>query len=66
VVANPTYDPVTPLINAFRLWIQLPEARLLIADSDGHQSIRSRCAFEGQLGFLLDPASAQPVTICLD
>jgi hypothetical protein len=66
MVANPTYDPVTPLINAVSVWLQLPEARLLIADSDGHQSIRSRCAFEVQLGFLLDMASAQPVTICRD
>ena len=57
---------VTPLINAVSVWLQLPEARLLIADSDGHQSIRSRCAFEVQLGFLLDTASAQPVTICRD
>lgn len=66
MVANPTYDPVTPLINAVSVWLQLPEARLLIADFDGHQSIRSRCAFEVQLGFLLDMASAQPVTICRD
>ena len=48
-------------------WLQLPEARLLIAEADGHQSlVVSRCAFEVQLGFLLDPASAQPVTICPD
>jgi hypothetical protein len=42
MVANPTYDPVTPLINAVSVWLQLPEARLLIADSDGRQSLRSR------------------------
>jgi pimeloyl-ACP methyl ester carboxylesterase len=65
LVANAAYDPPTPPANAFRLWLQLPEARLLIADADGHQSwIVSRCAFEAQLRFLLDPASAPPYTIC--
>lgn len=65
VVANPTHDPPTPLINALAVWLQIPEARLLIADADGHESIgNSRCAFEAQFRFLLDPASAPPVTIC--
>jgi pimeloyl-ACP methyl ester carboxylesterase len=67
LVANPTYDPATPLTNALVVWLQIPEARLLIAEADGHQSwIVSRCAFEAQLAFLLDPAAAPPVTICPD
>jgi pimeloyl-ACP methyl ester carboxylesterase len=67
MVANPTYDPPTPLTNALSIWLQIPEARLLIAEADGHQSwIVSRCAFEAELGFLFDPASAPPYTICPD
>ncbi|MGD9893294.1 MAG: alpha/beta hydrolase, partial [Dehalococcoidia bacterium] len=67
LVANPSYDPATPLINALSVWLQIPEARLLIAEADGHQSwIVSRCAFDAELGFLLDPASAPPTTICPD
>jgi pimeloyl-ACP methyl ester carboxylesterase len=65
LVANPTYDPATPLTNALSVWLQIPEARLVIAEGDGHQSwIISRCAFDAQFQFLLDPASAQPVTLC--
>jgi pimeloyl-ACP methyl ester carboxylesterase len=65
MVANPSYDPATPLVNALSLWLQIPEARLLIAEADGHQSWNvSRCAFDAALGFLLDPASAPPYTIC--
>jgi TAP-like protein len=67
LVASATYDPPTPLSNAVSVWLQIPEARLLIADADGHQSIlASRCAFEAQLRFLRDPASAPPVTLCPD
>lgn len=67
LVANASYDPATPLTNALSVWLQIPEARLLIAEADGHQSwIVSRCAFDAELGFLLDPASAPPVTICPD
>jgi pimeloyl-ACP methyl ester carboxylesterase len=67
MVANDAYDPPTPLINALSVWLQIPDARLLIADVDGHQSlVWSRCAFETQLRFLLDPASVQPVTLCPD
>jgi pimeloyl-ACP methyl ester carboxylesterase len=58
MVANATHDPPTPLINALAVWVQIPDARLLIADVDGHQSlVWSRCAFEAQFRFLLDPAS---------
>jgi pimeloyl-ACP methyl ester carboxylesterase len=67
MVASATYDPPTPLTNALSVWLQIPEARLLIAEGDGHQSwIVSRCAFDAELGFLFDPASALPYTICPD
>jgi hypothetical protein len=67
LVANPSYDPATPFINAASIWLQIPEARLLIAEADGHQSlIVSRCAFEAALRFLLDPALTPPITICPD
>ena len=39
MVANTTHDPPTPLANAVSLYLQIPEARLLIADVDGHQSL---------------------------
>jgi pimeloyl-ACP methyl ester carboxylesterase len=65
LVATATYDPPTPLISAVSVWQQIPEARLLIAETDGHQAILvSRCAFEFVRDFLLDPPSAQPVSIC--
>ena len=67
LVANPSYDPATPFVNAASIWLQIPEARLLIAEADGHQSlIVSRCAFEAMLRFLLDPTSTPPITICPD
>jgi pimeloyl-ACP methyl ester carboxylesterase len=67
MVANGAHDPPTPLINALSVWLQIPDARLLIADVDGHQSlVWSHCAFEAQLHFLLDPTSVQPTTLCLD
>src|SRR5262249_55901967 len=31
MVANPTHDPATPLTNAVSVYLQIPEARLLIA-----------------------------------
>jgi hypothetical protein len=40
MVASPTHDPATPLVNALSVWLQIPDARLLIADVDGHQSLR--------------------------
>jgi pimeloyl-ACP methyl ester carboxylesterase len=65
MVANGTHDPPTPLINALAVWLQIPDARLLIADVDGHQSLAwSRCAFEAQFHFLLDPTSASATTLC--
>jgi pimeloyl-ACP methyl ester carboxylesterase len=65
MVVNATHDPPTPLINALAVWLQIPEARLLIADVDGHQAlIQSRCAYEAIARFLDDPASVPPTTIC--
>jgi hypothetical protein len=65
MVANNTHDSQTPLINALSVWLQIPDARLVIADADGHQSfIWSQCAFQAQLGFLVNPASAPATTIC--
>ena len=65
IVANTTHDSQTPLINALSVWPQIPDARLLIADADGHQSlIYSRCAFEAQQRFLDDPTSVSTTTLC--
>jgi pimeloyl-ACP methyl ester carboxylesterase len=65
LVANSTHDTSTPLINALSVWLQIPDARLLIADVDGHQSLAfSRCAYETILRFVLDPASVATTTLC--
>jgi len=65
LVATSAYDSQTPLINALAVWLQIPEARLLIADADGHQSlIFSRCAFETMARFLADPTSVPTTTLC--
>jgi hypothetical protein len=65
MVMNPAYDPATPLASALAVWLQIPQARLLIADVDGHQAwILSHCAFEAAWRFLDDPASTQRTTIC--
>jgi pimeloyl-ACP methyl ester carboxylesterase len=67
MVATPTHDPATPLINALSVWPQIPQSRLLIADVDGHQAfILSKCAFRAAARFLNDPHSASSVTICPD
>jgi pimeloyl-ACP methyl ester carboxylesterase len=67
MVANNTHDPPTPLINALAVWLQIPDARLLIADADGHQSVVwSRCAFETQFRFLVEPTSVSATTLCPD
>jgi pimeloyl-ACP methyl ester carboxylesterase len=67
MVANGTHDPATPLIDALSVWLQIPDARLLIADVDGHQTVAwSHCAFEGQLQFLLDATPSSATTLCLD
>jgi hypothetical protein len=65
MVANTTHDPPTPLTNAVSLYLQIPEARLLIADVDGHQSLLlSKCAYEADARFLADPKSVSSVTLC--
>jgi pimeloyl-ACP methyl ester carboxylesterase len=65
MVANPTYDPATPLSSAVSVWLQIPQARLLIADVDGHQSwLLSRCMFDAAHRFLDNPASTPRTTIC--
>jgi pimeloyl-ACP methyl ester carboxylesterase len=65
MVANPTHDPATPLTNAMSLYVQIPEARVLIADVDGHQSLLlSQCAYETDARFLADPKSVSSVTLC--
>jgi len=67
MVANSTHDSQTPLVNALSIWLQIPDARLLIADVDGHQSlIHSRCAFEAAARFLDNPESAATTTLCPD
>lgn len=65
LVANGTHDPATPLVAAVAVWSQIPQARLLIADVDGHQVLPvSRCAFEAEVRFLADPSSLPPTTFC--
>jgi pimeloyl-ACP methyl ester carboxylesterase len=67
LVATNAYDSQTPLVNALAVWLQIPEARLLIADADGHQSlIFSRCAYETMARFLADPRSVPTTTLCPD
>jgi pimeloyl-ACP methyl ester carboxylesterase len=65
MVISPAHDPATPLVNALAVWQQIPQARLLIADVDGHQAwILSRCAFDAARRFVDDPTSTQRTTIC--
>jgi pimeloyl-ACP methyl ester carboxylesterase len=65
MVSNSTHDPATPLANAVSVWLQIPQARLLIADVDGHQSLPlSKCAYEAEARFLADPDSASSTTLC--
>ena len=44
MVASPTHDPATPLINALSTWLQIPDARLLIADVDATRASSCRLA----------------------
>jgi pimeloyl-ACP methyl ester carboxylesterase len=65
MVSNAAHDPPTPLANALSIYLQIPEARLLVADVDGHQSlVLSQCAYETDRRFLADPASVSSVTLC--
>jgi pimeloyl-ACP methyl ester carboxylesterase len=65
MVASPTHDPATPLANALSVWLQIPQARLLVADVGGHQSLTlSACAYKAQARFLENPKSVSSVTVC--
>jgi hypothetical protein len=65
MVSNATHDPPTPLANALSIYLQIPEARLLIADTDGHQSlVLSECAYETAARFLANPKSVSSTTLC--
>lgn len=65
MVSSPTHDPPTPLANALSVYLQIPEARLLIADTDGQQSlVLSKCAYETAARFLADPKSVSSTTLC--
>jgi pimeloyl-ACP methyl ester carboxylesterase len=65
MVANGSHDSQTPLINALSVWLQIPDARLLIADVDGHGALpQSTCVYEAVAQFLTDPRSVGQTTIC--
>jgi pimeloyl-ACP methyl ester carboxylesterase len=65
MVSNPTHDPATPLSNATSVWLQIPLARLMIADVDGHQTLpNSKCAYEADLRFFTNPEAMPLVTLC--
>jgi pimeloyl-ACP methyl ester carboxylesterase len=65
MVSNSTHDPATPLTNAASLWLQIPLARLMIADTDGHQTLpNSKCAYEADLRFFTDPGAMPLTTLC--
>ena len=67
LVANGTHDPATPLVAGVTVWAQIPQAKLLIADVDGHQVLPfSQCSFEVMLQFLVDPSSLATTTFCPD
>jgi pimeloyl-ACP methyl ester carboxylesterase len=66
MVLNATHDPPTPLANALSIYVQIPEARLLVADADGHQGLTvSKCAYETAARFLDDPEAVPSVTLCV-
>jgi hypothetical protein len=65
-VLNATHDPPTPLANALSIYVQIPLARLLVADADGHQGlVVSKCAYETAARFFDDPESVSSVTLCV-
>jgi hypothetical protein len=65
MVLNATHDPPTPFANAVSIWLQIPEARLGVADADGHQAlILSKCAYENAARFFADPNSVPSITLC--
>jgi pimeloyl-ACP methyl ester carboxylesterase len=65
LVSNPTHDPATPLSSAVSLWLQIPLARLMIVDVDGHQSLPlSQCAYETDARFFANPEATPLTTLC--
>lgn len=65
LVSSNTHDPATPLINALAIWRQIPGARLLIADADGHQALpMSQCARDAYLRFFDRPHALPSLTWC--
>lgn len=65
LVANSSYDSATPLTNALSVWLQVPRARLLIADVNGHQSlVASQCAYATMVRYWEDPTSVPLTTLC--
>ncbi len=50
MVANAAHGSQTPLINALSVWLQIPE----------------QCAYQAELAFLSDLASAPPTALCPD
>jgi len=65
MVLNATHDPPTPLANALAIWLQIPSAKLAIADVDGHQAmVLSECAYDVARRFLANPESVGSVTLC--
>ncbi|MCE5288088.1 MAG: alpha/beta hydrolase [Nocardiaceae bacterium] len=64
-VANPFFDPETPLVNAMALVAQIPDSAFMITDADGHLSIlRSECAMAAATKFLSDPTSSPRFITC--
>jgi hypothetical protein len=62
---NNTHDPRTPLLGALAVWAQMPWARLLTAEADGHISLAfSPCASGARYRFLDDPAAAPKFASC--
>jgi len=65
LMSNATHDSATPLANALSIYLQIPEARLMIADTDGHGSLAvSNCAYEIDARFIADPTSLSSITLC--
>jgi alpha/beta hydrolase fold len=65
LVGNDTHDPSTPLVNALSVWSEIGHAKLLIADTDGHQAlVMSPCAAAAYLRFLDHPTTLPRLIRC--
>jgi pimeloyl-ACP methyl ester carboxylesterase len=65
LVASTLHDSATSIAYALAVWKQIPQARLLTADTDGHQSMfNSQCAFEKIRSFLIDNKTLPEKTMC--